>query len=122
MWFRLLVVGIIAFFVGKFYGQREREEELFEEKSSVPKKSVVFEYQNKNAKKVVLTGDFNNWDISSDQMFDLGDGNWSITMFLEPGRYEYKYVVDDTEWIADPNAKEFVDDGYGGKRSVVIVQ
>lgn len=122
MWFRMIIVATIAFFVGKFYGARERDEELFEEKAGVVKKSVVFEYEDKEAKKVVLTGDFNNWDINSDQMFDLGDGLWSITMYLEPGRFEYKFVVDDTKWVPDPKAKEQVDDGYGGQRSVIVVE
>jgi 1,4-alpha-glucan branching enzyme len=121
MWGRLfiLVVGVI---LGFFLRDKMKDEGDELEKETTLKKSVVFEFENKDAKKVVLTGDFNNWDVSSDQMFDLGDGLWSITMYLEPGRYEYKFVVDDNVWVADPKAKEFVDDGYGGKRSVIVVK
>jgi 1,4-alpha-glucan branching enzyme len=51
-----------------------------------------------------------------------GDGIWSIVKPLSPGRYEYKFVVDRNSWLIDPNALETVDDGYGGKNSVLIVK
>ena len=47
---------------------------------------------------------------------------WSIEKNLSPGRYEYKFVVDRNTWVEDPNAIETIDDGYGGKNSVLIVK
>jgi 1,4-alpha-glucan branching enzyme len=40
---------------------------------------------------------------------------------MAPGRYQYKFVVNGTDWKTDPAAKETADDGYGGKNSVVVV-
>ena len=51
-----------------------------------------------------------------------GDGIWSIVKSLSAGRYEYKFVVDRNSWTQDPNAFDVIDDGYGGKNSVVIVK
>jgi len=117
---RLIVYGVIflvGYILGKKKSYEEEEEEFFWEN-----KNVTLTYKDEKAKQVAVAGDFNNWDTTSDKMVNLGDGNWSITLNLKPGRYEYKFIIDDTTWIADPNAKEFVDDGYGGQRSVLVVE
>lgn len=70
---------------------------------------------------VYLAGTFNNWSPSQDLMRDQdGDGIWEITLELEPGQYQYKFVIDGS-WKEDPSSKEYVDDGYGGKNSVLDV-
>ena len=53
------------------------------------------------AENVYLSGSFNNW--KPDQLLMKKDslGVWHFTIYLPPGRYEYKFVVDG-EWIADP--------------------
>jgi hypothetical protein len=40
---------------------------------------------------------------------------------LQPGRYEYKFVVDG-EGIADPFAAEHNDDGFGSSNAVLEVR
>ena len=35
----------------------------------------------------------------------LGNGRWSGSLAVKPGRYEYLFVVDGT-WTPDPNARE----------------
>ncbi len=70
---------------------------------------------------VNLAGDFNNWSTSADALTKQADGSWSITKKLAPGRYMYKFVVDGSNWKEDPNAKETVDDGFGGKNAVMVV-
>lgn len=59
------------------------------------------------AKEVVLLGDFSAWQPIS--LFDHdGDGVWSVTVALPPGRYEYAFVVDG-RWVGqDPVAAEYV--------------
>jgi Glycogen recognition site of AMP-activated protein kinase len=41
--------------------------------------------------------------------------------FLEPGTYEYCFVVDG-KWIPDPLAKEMVPNPFGSRNSVITVQ
>jgi len=96
---------------------------------------ILFQYDAPSARQVNLAGNFpdNEWlkhGYSIDLMYDngkngdlvAGDGIWSIMKPLSPGRYEYKFVVDRNSWIQDPNALDVIDDGYGGKNSVVIVK
>ena len=49
-------------------------------------------------------------------------GAWTVTIPLQPGRYEYMFVVDGKEWIADPFAVEQSDDGFGSRNAVLDVR
>jgi len=72
------------------------------------------------AKKVFLVGDFNNWDPAARRMVKVKDGSFRAKMDLEPGRYEYKFVIDDL-WITDPEATEHISNPYGTMNSVVEI-
>lgn len=52
------------------------------------------------ARSVQLVGSFNNWNTLSHPMF-RENGQWVSRVDLEPGTYEYKFVVDGV-WLADP--------------------
>ncbi len=66
---------------------------------------VCFEYLNPTAQSVSVAGDFNGWDKNKDRMTKFGDV-WSIKLKeLPPGKYEYKFVVNGTQWIKDPENK-----------------
>ena len=55
------------------------------------------------ARHVSLAGSFNNWnDLSHPLIWE--NGAWTCTLQLEPGDYEYKFVVDGV-WIPDPSNK-----------------
>ena len=75
---------------------------------------------NLNAKKVILTGSFNNWDENNYKMNRTKNG-WKYTLKLYGGKYHYKFIVDDN-WITDPDntVKEF--DYDGNINSVCIVK
>ncbi|MBU0679638.1 MAG: hypothetical protein KJ626_16165, partial [Verrucomicrobia bacterium] len=70
---------------------------------SISKHSVVVQYENQNAKSVLLAGEFNSWAM--DPMRRLGNGVWRTTLQLPEGSYGYKFIVDG-EWIFDPNSDE----------------
>jgi 1,4-alpha-glucan branching enzyme len=75
------------------------------------------------AHRVVIVGDFNNWSITADPMYDREEkGAWSITLPLLPGRYEYKFLIDGEKWIADPGNPKKIKDGFGAHNSVVEVK
>lgn len=59
------------------------------------------------ARSVHLAGEFNGWSTSAWLMSDSDkDGVWTLTVPLESGRsYQYKYVVNGTEWVTDPWAE-----------------
>ncbi|MFN8588950.1 MAG: hypothetical protein U0704_14250 [Candidatus Eisenbacteria bacterium] len=81
---------------------------------------VTFRYTGTGGS-VNVAGEFNSWSTSADPMKKQADGTWTLTKALAPGRYQYKFVVDGTNWKQDDAAAEFVDDGYGGKNSLVVV-
>lgn len=71
---------------------------------------------------VAVTGSFNQWDGRGHALSGPDrSGVWSVTLPLSPGRYEYAFIIDGSVWQADPGAP-FVDDGFGGKNSVVEVR
>eukprot|EP00118_Oscarella_pearsei_P011649 m.79804 g.79804 ORF g.79804 m.79804 type:complete len:386 (+) comp36152_c0_seq1:31-1188(+) len=63
---------------------------------------VTFVYKNENAKTVSLVGDFCGWNPNQLPMNKI-DGEFRITIPLIEGYYKYKFFVDESEWLADPN-------------------
>ena len=53
-----------------------------------------------NARKVILSGSFNNWNEKELEMKRTANG-WEIPLYLADGTHTYRYVVDD-KWVADP--------------------
>ncbi len=74
-----------------------------------------------DAASVAVAGSFNGWDPQKNMLSGPDKrGDWSITLRLAPGRYEYLFVINGKDWKPDP-AVPPVDDGFGGKNSVVFV-
>jgi hypothetical protein len=75
-----------------------------------------------DAMTVEIAGDFNGWDPRRTPLEQLSGGAWSVTIPLQPGRYEYMFVVDGHEWVGDPLAAEQNDDGFGSRNAVLDVR
>jgi len=74
-----------------------------------------------NARSVAVAGSFSRWDPSRHLLSGPDrNGRWTVTLHLPPGRYEYLFVINGTEWVLDPAAPR-VDDGIGGKNSLLVV-
>lgn len=73
----------------------------------------------KDAKKVILTGNFNDWHKEELQMQRTEDG-WKLPYVLGPGNYQYKFIVDGN-WVTDPNNPWVIDDTKGNKNSFIII-
>jgi hypothetical protein len=74
------------------------------------------------ASRVALAGDFNGWDPRDIAMTrESRDGRWVVTLALAPGRHNYAYVVDDTQWVRDPLATPAEPNDLTPPRSVIIV-
>ena len=61
---------------------------------------VTFNYASSTATKVEVFGNFNDW-ASGFEMTKEGDV-FTYTMELANGEYEYKFVIDGTDWKNDP--------------------
>ena len=74
------------------------------------------------ARSVSLTGDFVEWDADGIPLQQpQTNGVWTLDVPLEPGVYEYAFIIDGQEWRPDPLAMASADDGFGMENSVVIV-
>ena len=72
-----------------------------------------------HAEQVVVVGDWNGWR-GEPMARKSADGHWEVTIRIEPGKeYLYQFVINDEEWIPDPTAPFTVDDGFGGRNSVL---
>jgi len=71
---------------------------------------------HERAKRVFLSGSFNNWSTLKGLM-QKTDGGWMLDVRLDAGAYEYKYIIDG-RWTTDPNNLQQVDDGAGNVNSV----
>jgi hypothetical protein len=84
---------------------------------------VQFVLISPSAKKVSVVGDFNAWDRSAEtyQASHRGGGVWTVTAPVPPGHHRYSFVVDDTMWVADPNAPAASDNDFGVPKSALVV-
>lgn len=84
---------------------------------------VRFELAAPEARSVYLIGDFTDWQEQGVALTDReGDGLWEVTVRLRKGRaYTYNFLIDGEEWVVDPRASVNVDDGFGGKSSVIVL-
>lgn len=71
------------------------------------------------AHEVALVGDFNGWRPGH-QLHQIAAGVWSVEVALEPGVYNYGFMIDGKLWQLDPLAPQ-VTDGFGGASSRMTV-
>ena len=68
---------------------------------------VLFTLDQPQARQVAVTGEFTNWSREGVPLQrDPNDELWKIVLDIEPGEYEYRYIVDGT-WIRDPNNVDY---------------
>jgi hypothetical protein len=85
-------------------------------------KLVLFVYKasRTDVTNVALTGDFDGW-ASGGHPMQYDRGIWKISMTLDPGTYQYKYILNQATYVPDPTATASAPDGKGGKNSVLEV-
>ncbi|RCK79637.1 MAG: glycoside hydrolase, family 13 domain protein [Candidatus Ozemobacter sibiricus] len=105
---------------GSTTGTGAADEKKPETPAPATESQVEFTYTDPKATAVAVVGDFNDWNKDKNPM-QLVDGVWKATVALKPGRHEYKFVVNNTDWITDPKSAETVADKYGGRSSIVVV-
>ncbi len=72
------------------------------------------------AKEVYISGSFINWAEPGYKMTQV-QGIWKIPVYLEPGKYTYKFIVDGT-WIIDPDNPQWEQNEFGSGNSVLWIE
>jgi Glycogen recognition site of AMP-activated protein kinase len=73
------------------------------------------------AKRVVLVGDFNNWDEHATPLVrEPGSTLWSVTVPVARGRHIYAFLVDSV-WTVDKRSPVARDPDFGVTGSVILV-
>ena len=82
---------------------------------------VQFIFSAPEAHSVSLRGGFNSWDTFANPMEKDKKGIWKVTVNLKPGRYEYRFFVDEN-WENDPSCTACVPNNLGSMNCVRIVE
>ena len=94
---------------------------LITQKASPSSPQVVhFFLFRPGAKCVCLAGSFNDWKPDEIRLIRDSLGNWMTELRLQPGDYEYRFIVD-AGWEDDPLAKRYVPNPFGSLNSVLDV-
>jgi 1,4-alpha-glucan branching enzyme len=84
-------------------------------------KKEVFRIAARDAQRVLLVGDFTNWQERPIPMIKGLDGTWTATVILPRGRHQYLFIVDGN-WGEDPNCDVRVPNSIGGSNMVRVVE
>jgi anti-sigma factor RsiW len=85
------------------------------------KRTVQFVCDFPDAKNVAIAGDFNQWDAKAVAMHKDASGKWVATVQLQPGAYQYQFIIDGSQFQPDPNNPIKIEDGFGGYNSGIEI-
>jgi enterochelin esterase-like enzyme len=76
---------------------------------------TAYFFYHGNPSSVLIAGDFNGWQNSEDYLTHIGSSElfYFRKFFESTARIEYKYVVDGSNWILDPENENTGTGGYG---------
>ncbi|MEM7050157.1 MAG: isoamylase early set domain-containing protein [Acidobacteriota bacterium] len=72
--------------------------------------------------KVALLGDFNEWSPEEHTLVRRKNGTFSITLSVDAEQeYRFRYLVDESQWLDDPEADRAVPNRFGGTDGLLVV-
>jgi hypothetical protein len=97
------------------------------EPTACDSQTFVYDPQGRALASVHVAGDFNSWapTIAAGGLaltFSTTTGQWSGTFPIPAGAHQYKLVLDQRDWVADPRAPSQVSDGFGGNNSAFTLR
>ena len=85
------------------------------------RRRICFEVDAELGSQVSVAGSFNSWNPEAHVFRPAAAaGHFKRIVYLEPGDYEYKFVIDGN-WSADPNCPSFAANTFGTLNSVLEV-
>lgn len=89
-------------------------------RSKEKRKKVSFTLDAPQMNEVFLMGDFNEWNMKKHPMKMGKQGKWEKIVYLQPGRYEYKFLADGV-WRLDPNNFLTCTNSFGTDNNIILV-
>lgn len=90
-------------------------------KKLAKERDIVFSLKASDDDVVMIAGDFTDWKPKELKLTKRRNGSlWQTSIKLQPGSYQYKYLVNDC-WIPDPANKRIIDNGLGTANSLISV-
>ena len=86
-------------------------------------REITFYYYDPAARDVEVIGSFNSWQTKdSGEMVQIRPGLWEGILEVSPrGMHRYKFLVDGSRWLHDPENPLRVEDGFGGFSSLIAI-
>ena len=85
-------------------------------------KETSFYYYDPAAREVVLVGSFNDWQTKEGEMVQIRPGLWEGVLDVPArGTHRYKFLIDRSRWINDPENPLRIEDGFGGFNSLIAI-
>ncbi len=82
---------------------------------------VKFSFKPENAETVEILGLNSDWQ-NSIVMSKKKDGTFTCDVSLSKGtEHQFKYRINETEWVNDPEADKVVPNEFGGDNSVIVL-
>lgn len=89
-------------------------------RSSNRRRKMRFQVKAEKGSSVFLAGSFNNWDPNAITLKQNGDGLYSTSVSLPPGRHEYKFIINGA-WRNDEQCQQLASNSYGSHNNVIEV-
>jgi 1,4-alpha-glucan branching enzyme len=94
---------------------------LLERFPNPDQKRICLELYAPDAELVFVAGSFNGWEPSAMPLQKQEGDRWVVELMLDPGKYEYRFVVDG-EWTDDPLSSAYVSNPFDGLNGVLLVE
>jgi serine protease AprX len=83
----------------------------------------TFYYYDPNAREVALIGSFNDWQTEGNEMTQIRPGLWEGVVDVHArGTHRYKFLIDRSRLINDPENPLRIEDGFGGFNSLITIE
>ncbi len=91
------------------------------EKNVIKRRRVTLTFEAPYAGTVTLMGDFNQWNQKKHPMKKGKHGMWRKIIMIQPGRYEYRFLVDG-QWQNDPANDRICANCFGSTNNILEIE
>ena len=95
-------------------------EKVIPKRATATAKACDFVVHGKDAREVVVTGDFTGWSEEGIPLTKTGNGDWKTVLKFLPGEYQYRIRVDGN-WQDHAEAKKRVQNPFGTENCILTI-